>query len=269
MFQLESRVKALVPARYHPALRSVYWKLRPSVYLRARALRYAGTRVQCPICGGRFRGFVPFRVSGGARFNAMCPACDSLERHRLLWLYLVRETPLLSEPSRLLHFAPEYSMQRSLRRLPNVRYTSADLDSPLASEKTDMTDLRYPDASFDLILCSHVLEHIVDDRKAMRELHRVLAPAGRAVVQVPVDTLRDTTFEDAAITLPEERERAFGQYDHVRLYGRDVKERLESAGLIVENCDYAAQFDPAIVAYYGITKGDRINAENLYVCTRR
>ncbi len=217
----------------------------------------ASDRAFCPCCGGSFRSF----ISGGPnlRPNACCPRCGSLERHRLLWLYLQQKTNLFRDKLRVLHFAPEKIFQDALRTLPNLDYVSADLYSPLAMVKMDITDITFPDDSFDVILCSHVLEHIPDDRKAMAELYRVLKPGGWAILQVPIDPKLDTTYEDPSIVTPEERKRHFGQDDHVRWYGRDYGDRLKQAGFNLR----LDQFGDEVPDGYGI-----IRNEEIYWCAK-
>jgi SAM-dependent methyltransferase len=151
----------------------------------------------------------------------------------------------------LLHLAPEHSIERLLRGLPQLAYTTADIASPLADERFDITAIPRADESFDAIICSHVLEHVDDDRAAMRELRRVLRPGGWAIVMVPVDDTRAETYEDPTITEPAERRRAFHQEDHVRVYGRDFPERLRAAGFEVTLDDFAFRLDAAARRRYG------------------
>jgi len=132
----------------------------------------------------------------------------------------------------MLHVAPEIAIERQLRRIPELQYLTADLSSPTAMVKMDITDIQYPDASFDVIFCSHVLEHVPEDRKAMRELRRVLRPGGWALLEVPVRG--EETFEHPSVTDPQERKRIYGQFDHVRIYGTDISMRLEEAGFSVQ-----------------------------------
>jgi SAM-dependent methyltransferase len=224
------------------------------VYHRLRARAYRGDRVECPCCGGRFRAFLPFGVV--RRPGAMCPACGSLERHRLLWLWLERRTDLFRVTARLLHLAPEPLLGRRLAALPRITYVSADLQSPLARVRADATRLAFRDAAFDVILCLHVLEHVPDDRAAMRELRRTLAPGGWAVLQSPVEAGRAVTFEDPSVTSPAERERRFGQRDHVRIYGRDYERRLSEAGFRVEGNGFARELGEAEALRYGIDRDE-------------
>ena len=195
-----------------------------------RPLLHLGTRVMCPCCGWRFRQFLP----GGVvvqRANALCPKCGSLERHRLLWLYIKNKTDFFKRNSKVLHFAPESIFARHFRRLPQLDYITADLSSPRVRTKADIMNIPCKDNSFDVVLCNHVLEHVADDQKAIREICRVLNPNGWAILQSPIDTRRAKTFEDPTIVSPEERERAFGQHNHVRMSGRDYKDRLEKQAL--------------------------------------
>ncbi len=217
------------------------------------------TKFECPICLGRFRRFFPYGIS--PRQNALCPQCGSLERHRLLWLYLRNKTNFFSHSLRVLHFAPERVLNKIFGQCQNIDYVSADISSPLAKVKMDITDIAALDNSFDAILCIHVLEHVVEDQKAMRELFRVLKPGGWAILQVPV--LREKTFEDPTVVLPEDRERIFGQKDHVRIYGRDYSERLEKAGFAVRVDSYSRSLGQSQVKKYCL-----FASEDTYFCTK-
>ena len=185
--------------------------------------------MQCPVCGSGFRKFLPYgRVS---RANALCPSCLSLERHRLLWLYLQRETDFFEEPKKMLHIAPEHCFIDRFKSLKHLDYITADLESPLAEVKMDIHDIPFEENTFDLIFCNHVLEHVEDDIQAMREMFRVLKPNGWAILQIPIfHPQPEETQEDRSITDPNEREQVYGQSDHVRLYGKDYPNRIESAG---------------------------------------
>lgn len=197
---------------------------------RAR-LFYSGSRHCCIICGRRARKF--FDQSNPPRRNIKCPFCDSFDRHRLDWVFFQRSTDLFDgSPKRMLHIAPEYGLADRFRRIPGVDYVSGDLNSPRAMVKMDITAIQYPDNHFSVIYCSHVLEHVPDDRKALAEFFRVLAPGGWAVLQVPIRGRR--TWEDLGITDPDERTRLFGQADHVRNCGPDYVERMRDAGFDAE-----------------------------------
>ncbi|MBT8264372.1 MAG: class I SAM-dependent methyltransferase, partial [Muriicola sp.] len=188
-----------------------------------------GTEFTDPIDGKQFRRFLPYGYEK-PRENVLSPSTLSLERHRLLWLYLKNETKFFSKPYTVLHFAPEQAFYKRFRKLINLNYTTTDLNSPLADVKADICNLPFKDNSFDVILCNHVLEHIPDDRKAMSELFRILKPGGWGIFQIPQDLTRANTFEDNSITDKKERARVFGQYDHVRIYGRDYFDKLRSVG---------------------------------------
>jgi len=172
---------------------------------------YKGNNVSCPICAGCYK---KFSVSQG-RPNAKCPACESKERHRFLWLYLREKTGFFSDKKkiRVLHFAPETEIQKILKLYPHICYISADIESDSAMIKMDITDIIFRDNCFDLILCSHVLEHVADDKTAMKELFRVLKLHGKMLLQIPV--IGDKTIEDFSITAEKGREKIFGQKDHV------------------------------------------------------
>ncbi len=192
------------------------------------------------------------------RPDARCPRCGSLERHRLIWLYLQQKTDLFIMPYKVLDVAPEEILQKKLRALPNLDYLSIDLESPLAMRKMDITRLDLPDASFDVIFCNHVFEHIPDDRAAMHELRRVLKPGGWAILQTPVDQSRATTDEDPNITDPGERLRRFGQTDHVRIYGRDFFERLKAAGWTVTRDRFVQALSTDEVTRWALDKNEAL-----------
>jgi len=196
---------------------------------------YAGSKRYCPVCENHVRKFLPF--GDPPRSQARCPICKSLERHRLDWLFFARKTDLFDgKPKNMLHAAPEACLETRFRRIKNLDYLTADLNNPRATVKMDITSIDYPDNTFSVIYCSHVLEHVPDDHKAIAELYRVLKPDGWAVLQVPITS--EITYEDPAITEPEERKKYFGQWDHVRRCGPDYIERMRSAGFFAE-CLYA------------------------------
>jgi SAM-dependent methyltransferase len=208
-----------------------------------------------PIDGKSYRMFLPYGY-GKQRNNVLAPGTLSLERHRLLWLYLQRETDFFSAKRRLLHFAPEQAFYQRFKKMPQLDYVTTDLNSPLADVKADICQLPFEDHSFDMILCNHVLEHIPDDQKAMQELFRVLRPGGLGIFQIPQDLSRATTFQDDSITDPKERASIFGQYDHVRVYGMDYFDRLSQVGFQVKAVDYTAQFSEEEIKKYELAKGE-------------
>lgn len=226
---------------------------------RYRMLLRRGTQVRCPLCE---HGFTHF-ADDWNRPGAICWRCGSQERHRVLWLHLQANPHLLTSARSLLHFAPEWCLERRLAATPGLSYVTADLDPRRALLALDLTALDLPDGAFDAILCSHVLEHIPDDAAAMRELHRVLAPGGWAIVMVPLDSARASTLEDPAIASPRQRERAYWQHDHVRLYGRDLEHRLAAAGLQVRRERPIAELGPERAAHYGLGAVD-----DVYLCTK-
>ena len=193
-----------------------------------------GNKYTDPIDGSSFRKFLPYGYNN-VRENALSPSTYSLERHRLLWLYLKNETEFFNKNIKVLHFAPEAAFLEKFKKLNNISYNTIDLNSPLADIKADICDLPFEDESYDFILCNHVLEHIIDDTKAMQELYRVLKKDGIGIFQVPLNMSSKKTFEDFSITGPKERNKAFGQYDHVRLYGMDFFERLENASNFIKS----------------------------------
>lgn len=202
-----------------------------------------------PIDGKSFSAFLPYGY-GKQRNNVLSPSTLSLERHRLLWLYLVNETNFFTSRHHVLHVAPEQAFYKRFRKLKNINYTTTDLFSPLADVKADICNLPFEDNQYDIIFCNHVLEHITDDTKAMKELFRVLKPKGMAILQIPQDLSREITFEDDSITDPKERALVFGQYDHVRVYGRDYFQKLRSVGFIVDEVHYAKTLSDDVVKKY-------------------
>lgn len=231
----------------------------------ARRQRYRGSAVECPCCGRSWTMMLPHRGRQGAR----CPGCGSLERHRILWLYLQRETTVLRQGGSMLHFAPEEAVGRALRRIANVDYLSVDIEPGKAMRVMDITALSLADESFDVVLCNHVLEHVPDDHAAMSEIARVLRPTGRAIMQHPIDYGRSVTYENWDVVTPEARLREFGQEDHVRVYGTDFPDRLTRAGLDVTCRRYIEEIDPAQRARYSLSDGDDAGAmrgADIYEC---
>ncbi|WP_040278416.1 class I SAM-dependent methyltransferase [Psychroserpens damuponensis] len=213
-----------------------------------------------PIDGKSFKTFLPYGY-GNQRNNVLSPSTLSLERHRLLWLYLQHETNFFSsehvtERKKVLHFAPEQCFLKRFRTLNHIEYTTTDLLSPIADVKADICNLPFEDNSYDIILCNHVLEHIPDDTKAMQELYRVMKPGGVGVFQIPQDLSRAETFEDDSITDQKERARIFGQYDHVRVYGRDYFDKLRSMGFKVDEVDYTSKLSEENIKKYCLAKGE-------------
>jgi SAM-dependent methyltransferase len=241
-----------VPTRLRGALKSLMRTVQSRTH--------AGDRVLCPVCDGHFSSFM---TRHGHR-NAQCPKCRSLVRHRALWLYLRDVLRVGEKPIRLLHLAPERGIERRLRALPAVDYVTADIDAALAAERVDVVSMPYPDASFDLVICSHVLEHVPDDRRAIGELYRVLRPGRTAIVVVPVRTEHTEEFLDPSPSpaYPDGYLRV-GGHAHVREIGADYPDRLREAGFDVETTDYATAIPWSVRARFGIEPG-----QPFFVCVR-
>ena len=222
----------------------------------------AATGVTCPLCGWSGPEFLP--QGRGARANARCQGCNSMERHRALYLYLRDHTRVLEGPTRLLHFAPENALRAVFEAEPAIEYVTTDLEMEGVSVRMDICELLFRDGVFDCVICSHVLEHVPDDHRAMSEVLRVLKPDGLALIMVPIlGTPDGKTYEDPAIVTPEERERAFGQRDHVRIYGEDFPDRLRDAGFDVEEVKPGSNFEPGSIERFGLYPKERI-----FVCRR-
>ena len=221
------------------------------------ALLLKGNKFTDPIDNKRFRTFLPYGY-GNQRNNVLSPSTLSLERHRLLWLYLNNETNFFTDKLKVLHFAPEQAFYKRFRQLKNLDYTTTDLESPLADVKADICNLPFNNNSFDVILCNHVLEHIPDDTRAMQELYRVMKTGGYGVFQIPQDLNRAKTFEDNSITDKKERAKIFGQYDHVRVYGRDYFDKLRNIGFKVDELDYTSSLSESDIQRFCLAKGEII-----------
>ena len=216
-----------------------------------------GNRYTDPIDGRSFRSFIPYGYNN-VRKNALSPSTYSLERHRMLWLYLKNETDIFTKKIRLLHFAPEPAFHKIFKNCNNISYDTIDLNSPLAEIKADICDLPIENDTYDYILCNHVLEHIDDDIKAMSELYRVLKKGGIGIFQIPIDVERKNTFEDPSITSPKQRNKIFGQYDHVRIYGMDYFDRLKSVGFSVNQIYYGEKLSEEEIFKYCLSKNEII-----------
>jgi len=218
---------------------------------------YRGNNFTDPINDKSYRKFLPYGYVK-IRPNVLSPGTLSLERHRLIWLYLKNETDFFESPAKVLHMAPEKAFISRLKKLPHLDYISCDLESPLADIKADICNLPFEDASFDWILCNHVLEHIPNDQKAMQELFRVLKPGGKALLQVPLDPKRNTTFEDNSITDKAERTKIFGQYDHVRVYGLDYFDKLRKIGFEVDELQFGKSLTADERKRFGVVENEYI-----------
>jgi SAM-dependent methyltransferase len=181
-----------------------------------------------------------------------------------MWLFLKNETNFFTAPLKVLHIAPEQAFYQRFKSQKNLDYITSDLHSPLADVKADITNLPFSDDSFDVIFCNHVLEHVTNDKKALSELYRVMKKGGWGIFQIPQDLNREFTYEDYTITDPKERVQHFGQYDHVRVYGRDYFEKLSLVGFEVETIDYSVKLTPELYEKYRLAKG-----ELLPVCLKK
>ncbi|ARV15415.1 class I SAM-dependent methyltransferase [Polaribacter sp. SA4-12] len=234
------------------------WLIKASYLVRPIiAFSLKGDKFTDPIDGKSFRKFLPYGY-GKQRENALSPSTLSLERHRLMWLFLRDETDFFTSTEKLktLHIAPEQCFLDIFRKQKNLEYITSDLESPIADVKADICDLPFEDNSFDIVFCNHVLEHIIDDTKAMQELCRVLKKGGFGIFQIPQDLSREKTFEDNSITDRKERAKIFGQYDHVRVYGRDYFDKLRSIGFKVNEIDYTKKIAPEKLERFCLMKNE-------------
>jgi len=234
------------------------WLIKTSYIVRPIiALCLKGNNFTDPIDGKSFRKFLPYGYIN-QRKNALSPSTLSLERHRLMWLFLRDETNFFSSKDvlKVLHIAPEQCFLDLFKKQKNIEYITSDLESPIADVKADICDLPFKDNEFDVVFCNHVLEHISDDTKAMQELYRVLKKDGFGIFQIPQDLSRATTFEDNSIIDKKERAKIFGQYDHVRIYGRDYFNKLRNVGFKVDEIDYSKKISPKKIERFCLMKGE-------------
>lgn len=224
--------------------------------LKIAGLFLRGKDVTCPVCEKSFRRFLPYgRIQ--PRPNALCPNCLSLERHRLIWLYLKETTDFFRRAHAVLHIAPEACFIPRFERIHGDQYVTADIESPLARVRMDVQRMPFADNTFEVVLCNHVLEHVEDDLVAMKEIFRVLRPGGYAILQVPFfHPVPERTFSDPTITDPRAREKVFGQDDHVRRYGRDFPQRIETAGLNAIEDDFVNNLTEEQRLRYGLVRGE-------------
>ena len=234
------------------------WLIKASYIARPIiALFLKGDTYTDPIDGNSFRRFLSYGY-GNQRKNALSPSTLSLERHRLMWLFLKNETAFFTSEKKLktLHIAPEQCFLELFKKQKNLDYITSDLESPIADVKADICNLPFEDQSFDVVFCNHVLEHIVDDKKAMQELFRVLKKEGFGIFQIPQDLSRQKTFEDNSITNRKERTKIFGQYDHVRVYGRDYFDKLRSVGFKVDEIEYSQKISSKELERFCLMKNE-------------
>ena len=244
--------KSILNTVPRPWLIKVSYLVRPII-----AFSLKGNKYTDPIDGKSFRKFLPYGY-GKQRENALSPSTLSLERHRLMWLFLRDDTEFFTSKEKIktLHIAPEQCFLDLFRKQNNLEYITSDLESPIADVKADICNLPFDDNSFDVVFCNHVLEHIMDDTKAMQELYRVLKKGGFGIFQIPQDLSREKTFEDNTITNRRERAEIFGQYDHVRVYGRDYFKKLRSVGFEVDEIDYTKKITEEKLERYCLMKNE-------------
>lgn len=238
------------------------WLIRLSYVFRVIAAPfYKGNNVECPVCEKSFRKFLSYGSDVAHRENVLCPYDLTLERHRLMWLYLKEKSDFFTKPDlKVMHIAPEQCFHKKFKQQKNLDYTTGDLLSPIVDMHFDLHDIPLDDNQYEVIFCNHVMEHVKDDLKCMQELYRIMKPGGWGIMQVPIDSSRTETYEDWSITSPEEREKHFWQYDHVRLYGLNYPKRLEEAGFTVDIVDYSEELPKEKFERYRIPK-----TELLYV----
>jgi SAM-dependent methyltransferase len=247
MENLSYKIKLFLPSSFKKRA----GKLKRKIY----AFFLQGNKIECPICGNTYKKFLSAGVV--KRKNAVCPGCDSFERHRLLWLYVsnkINSTRVI----KLLHFAPEDSLKEKFSKLNNINYITTDLYESGVSLNSDIQCLPFKDNIFDVIICSHVLEHIPDDKKGMKEILRVLKKDGWGILQVPINEKFEKTYEDPSITSSLERLKHFGQEDHVRVYGRDYYQKLEQAGFIVKKDNFAQNIPEDKIKRYSLKQDEII-----------
>jgi SAM-dependent methyltransferase len=235
-----------------------------------RSYKYRGNQYFCPICAGNFQIFFPAGKTNqvlknviGAKYrkNAQCPGCSSIDRQRLIYLFLKNKIlpSIKNQRIKCLHIAPELQIRKLLFNRNDIEYLSADIDPKAGQVKMDITAIDYPDNYFDAVICNHVLEHVLDDRKAIGEVFRVLGSGGWAIMQVPIDLKREDTFEDPNIKTLQDRRQFYGVQSHVRIYGLDYKDRLEECGFNVKQIKYARQLGKDMVDKLSLDPDEDIN----------
>ncbi len=266
MNKITSFVKKYAPSSLLPFLSFLYGKSW-AYFL------FLGNNYECVFCKKSFRKFysmkpnfpvmIEKKVIGGRTSNSICPFCESLDRTRHVYLYLKNETKIFHKNLKILHVAPEAQLRKVLLSNPQINYQSIDLESHKAMNQMDLTNLKFENDEFDVIICNHVLEHIPNDRKAISELFRVLKKDGFAILQVPISFSTEKTIEDATANTPELREKKFGQNDHVRIYGRDYLDRLHNAGFSIKLYSFAEEHELSEVEKYSL-----IVDEKIFICSK-
>lgn len=228
-----------------------------------RSCQYKGNNFYCPLCNFKAKKFLDSPY--GIRKNVRCPRCNSLERHRAQWIFGLRNLKFFNYDSfSVLHFAPEFCISQRLIKTKNCIYKTAEYSSKsLADYHIDIQNTELNPEMFDIVICNHILEHVDDDHKALKEIFRILKTGGKAFIQVPVDINLENSFEDSEITDPVQRKVHFGQQDHKRLYGNDFPKRLEKAGFSVSTVRFWEKLSEKELNYYAIT-----DFEPVYICSK-
>lgn len=256
---MKNLIGKILPAEIRNRLRE--WKKYFKSFL------YFGLKYQCPFCKGHFRKLLPWGkdlpflsdIIGAGRRNVMCPRCYSTDRERLIFFFLKLETGIFKKKGTLLHVSPEKNLYEIFIKNSEIEYTTVGLGQKRIMKQMDITGMDFQDEIFDYIICNHVLEHIVEDQKAISELFRVLKPGGWSILQVPLSKKLKVTYEDDSIVSPDEREQAFGQKDHVRIYAiEDYLKRLESVGFQCRLIDFAQKYGDKYVKKYALNPEEKI-----------
>lgn len=264
---MKTAIKKYIPYTLGQKMRGLWQK--------TQGLYYRGSDYYCPFCKNNFRKLLPGGfdldvitkyeiIGGGRRMNNVCPRCYSTDRDRLLYLFFTYKSDLLNSKKKVFHVAPSGALKSYLSSLNELEYyTGTKHHDGFYYAKNieihDITQLSFETGKFDVVICNHVLEHVIDDRTAMKEIYRVLKPGGWAVLQVPLSKQIDQTYEDDSITEPADREKYFGQFDHVRIYGPDYINRLEGTGFKVKTYNpYSENWDVSDIEKFAINKKEDV-----------
>lgn len=227
------------------------------VFTKLAPVLYGGSRYKCPVCEKSSRKFLSYGTKVSHRENVLCPHDLTLERHRLIWLYLKRKSNLFSEQKlSFLHIAPEQCFLPYFKKQSNLEYLTGDIESPIADLHFDLHNIPLEDNKFDVIFCNHVLEHVKDSRQCMSELFRVMKPGGWGIFQVPQDMNREDTYEDWSITSEADRETHFWQKDHVRLFGKNYPQKLAEVGFEFEEYTASSLVGEKDVDYFRLSPSE-------------
>ncbi len=244
-------------------------------YLALRGWYYKGDAVHCPICKHSFKKMLPGGfdlpaikkheiVGAGLRDNNICPRCLSTDRDRLIYLFLDQYSHLLDTKMKVLHIAPEPALYNILSKKENILYVPGTkyFEGSYYNKKiklVDILDIPFKNEEFDLVICNHVLEHIPEDLKAMKEVYRVLVTGGTAILQVPISYKLKETYEDFSVSDPKDKEKYFGQFDHVRIYAADYADRLSKAGFkVIPTNPFTDDWSLTDVDRYALNKKEQL-----------